>query len=429
MLGAYLDAYVLLDAHLLIATGVRGVYGLSGVFEDVIERFDAYVTRMGADANARGHALSAAAHAAQLPARPTTSRRSRISWAPCTASPATTAPRSSWPRARRQARTGAAACRRRRSCSRRPPAIRSIRRPRERCRRRDALVDLRSYVLPPRAVRRSGAHADVPACTSTCASARRTQALAHRDRLARDAARRCCARSASTRSRSSPTIRSSAAAGAMHGGQAARAGAEVRAGRADQLGGEADRGRLVQLPPGSFRRSRSTSSTADGNDGAHRLRRLRPGAHRAGAVPAARLRPGQWPSATSATCSGYDADRSSHARSGDVPAPRHPRRGADLGGDELLRRSLDRAAARPRASSRWRRCPFTLAIDFEGDQWTFFKFPLADLYRPVRQSTCRSWPSGARSTRTSRSSSTAAGRCSWRSIRTTCPTPPARRTS
>lgn len=25
--------------------------------------------------------------------------------------------------------------------------------------------------------------------------------------------------------------------------------------------------------------------------------------------------------------------------------------------------------------------PFTLAIDFEGDQWTFFKFPLRDLYR------------------------------------------------
>ena len=25
--------------------------------------------------------------------------------------------------------------------------------------------------------------------------------------------------------------------------------------------------------------------------------------------------------------------------------------------------------------------PFTLSIDFEGDQWTFFKFPLADLYR------------------------------------------------
>ena len=24
--------------------------------------------------------------------------------------------------------------------------------------------------------------------------------------------------------------------------------------------------------------------------------------------------------------------------------------------------------------------PFTVAIDFEGDQWTFFKFPHADLY-------------------------------------------------
>ena len=28
--------------------------------------------------------------------------------------------------------------------------------------------------------------------------------------------------------------------------------------------------------------------------------------------------------------------------------------------------------------------PFTLAIDFEGDQWTFFKFPLGDLYRLFR---------------------------------------------
>ncbi|MDQ3281344.1 MAG: amino acid--[acyl-carrier-protein] ligase [Acidobacteriota bacterium] len=42
----------LLDARLLIPTGVRGVYGLSGVFESVIEHFDAYVTRMGADQNA-----------------------------------------------------------------------------------------------------------------------------------------------------------------------------------------------------------------------------------------------------------------------------------------------------------------------------------------------------------------------------------------
>ncbi|MBI3900086.1 MAG: amino acid--[acyl-carrier-protein] ligase [Gammaproteobacteria bacterium] len=38
----------LLDAGLLISSGVQGVYGLSGVFEDIIERFEAYVTRMGA---------------------------------------------------------------------------------------------------------------------------------------------------------------------------------------------------------------------------------------------------------------------------------------------------------------------------------------------------------------------------------------------
>jgi seryl-tRNA synthetase len=41
----------LLDAGLLISTGVRGVYGLSQEFENVIEHFDAYATKMGADAN------------------------------------------------------------------------------------------------------------------------------------------------------------------------------------------------------------------------------------------------------------------------------------------------------------------------------------------------------------------------------------------
>jgi|KBSMisStandDraft_5_1062788.scaffolds.fasta_scaffold132901_2 seryl-tRNA synthetase len=44
----YLDA--LLGEGLLIASGVPGVYGLSGVFENVIEQFERYVTRMGAHA-------------------------------------------------------------------------------------------------------------------------------------------------------------------------------------------------------------------------------------------------------------------------------------------------------------------------------------------------------------------------------------------
>jgi seryl-tRNA synthetase len=39
----------LVDAGLLVRTAVRGVYGLSGTFEEVLERFDAYATRAGAD--------------------------------------------------------------------------------------------------------------------------------------------------------------------------------------------------------------------------------------------------------------------------------------------------------------------------------------------------------------------------------------------
>lgn len=38
----------LLESGLLIPAGVPGVYGLSGVFESVVEHFEAYVTRMGA---------------------------------------------------------------------------------------------------------------------------------------------------------------------------------------------------------------------------------------------------------------------------------------------------------------------------------------------------------------------------------------------
>jgi seryl-tRNA synthetase len=42
----YLEA--LIDASLLIPSGVPGVYGLGGVFERVVEGFEQYVTRMGA---------------------------------------------------------------------------------------------------------------------------------------------------------------------------------------------------------------------------------------------------------------------------------------------------------------------------------------------------------------------------------------------
>lgn len=44
--AAFLDA--LFDAGLLVKTGVDGLYGRAGVFEDVIERFEALVARVGA---------------------------------------------------------------------------------------------------------------------------------------------------------------------------------------------------------------------------------------------------------------------------------------------------------------------------------------------------------------------------------------------
>jgi seryl-tRNA synthetase len=40
----------LIDAGVLIPSGVRGLYGLAGVFENVIEHFEKFVTRMGAHA-------------------------------------------------------------------------------------------------------------------------------------------------------------------------------------------------------------------------------------------------------------------------------------------------------------------------------------------------------------------------------------------
>jgi seryl-tRNA synthetase len=43
---AYLDK--LIEAGLLIPSGVMGVYGRSGTFEHIVERFENYVTRMGA---------------------------------------------------------------------------------------------------------------------------------------------------------------------------------------------------------------------------------------------------------------------------------------------------------------------------------------------------------------------------------------------
>ena len=48
--------------------------------------------------------------------------------------------------------------------------------------------------------------------------------------------------------------------------------------------------------------------------------------------------------------------------------------------------------------------PFTVAVDFEGDQWTFFKPPQGSC-EGCSESTCRNSPSGARSSSMPRSTS------------------------
>ena len=123
--------------------------------------------------------------------------------------------------------------------------------------------------------------------------------------------------------------------------------------------------------------------TADGRDGAHRLRRLRPGAHHARAVQASRLR--------GRALAGFGARCPRALTWGARASGRHPR---------PRRRDLDAAgAARPDRIWPETNCyvdvwvellpalghpaeaalAFTVRQDFEGDHFTFFKFPLEDL--------------------------------------------------
>ena len=83
--------------------------------------------------------------------------------------------------------------------------------------------------------------------------------------------------------------------GGMLGPQPARTGAEVRGAGADRRP-RADRGRLVQLPPGPLRPPTGSSSQAASR--AHRVPWLRPRAHRARAAARARARPCAWPAAS-----------------------------------------------------------------------------------------------------------------------------------
>ena len=114
-------------------------------------------------------------------------------------------------------------------------------------------------------------------------------------------------------------------------------------------------------------------------DGAHGVRRLRPRADRARAVPrgtASTAGGGRRRCARRSGVTGGRSGRSIRPRytpSSAAPtaiAPGRRRTATSISGSSCCTRcGLEPLAA----------LPFTLAIDFEGDQWTFFKFPLADL--------------------------------------------------
>ena len=121
---------------------------------------------------------------------------------------------------------------------------------------------------------------------------------------------------------------------------------------------------------------------------AHRLPRLRPRAHRDGAVQDARLRSRPSGRRRCASSSGHDA-----AQSQSLPTSiattyqraRAARRGRASGSRRTATSTSGSRCCTRSASSRMAMLPFTVAIDFEGDQWTFFKPPHDELLRAVRR--------------------------------------------
>ena len=125
-------------------------------------------------------------------------------------------------------------------------------------------------------------------------------------------------------------------------------------------------------------------------DRAHRLRRLRHGARRARAAQDARPRS----RALAGDGAGDALAVSTPASCSSTPRryrrTRAARRRARLARDQLLRRSVDRGAARASGSIRTRCSASRSRLDFEGDQWLFFKQPTARPATSSTASTCRS---------------------------------------
>jgi hypothetical protein len=155
-----------------------------------------------------------------------------------------------------------------------------------------------------------------------------------------------------------------------HGVESTRSGAEIRAAGADRKHREADGVPLLQLSPRSFRRA-LRHQHAKRRRCAYRLRRLRPRALDARALRASRLPAYASPfgaEAPHAITALHPADHVRHAlhdESRDWPETNCY---VDLWIELFAARGFAPEAA----------LGFTLT-DFEGDQFTFFKFPLQDL--------------------------------------------------
>src|SRR5207244_4485377 len=168
--------------------------------------------------------------------------------------------------------------------------------------------------------------------------------------------------------------------GTIAGGEPARAGAEVRGRGSDRRPG-ADGGRVVQLPPGALR-AHVRDPARRRPHGAHRVPRLRRGTRHARALPDARPRPcrvarrragkavaGRM-SATASTglISLFGLDPATY-RPHDVHVGERQYTETNCYSDILIE-LLHARGDEPLAAM-----GFTVRMDFEGDQWTFFKPP------------------------------------------------------
>ena len=250
---------------LLIETGVPGVFGKNAAFEAIVRGIDALVEAAAEDMRPE------LVRFPPVVPRSLIERSGYLAGFPqligrCTASRAATriTRRSCAPWSR--AAAGARSCRRPTSCSRRRPAIPCTRWRPARCRRTVASWTWRrtASATSRRTIRRA---CRCSACTRSCGSAAPESCVAFRDewlsRGLEHAARARPRRAVRAGERSvlrpgRPPARR----------DPARAGAEVRARRADHVVREADGGRLVQLASGSFRRP-VRDSRRRGRDRAH----------------------------------------------------------------------------------------------------------------------------------------------------------------